>query len=232
MRNLKADLDTEKGKEIKTPDYYRHHHWEKWSGKYDFVVKLSFIPFGGEGRFRRNVARFGAVKEGEKILDLCCGTGSLTTVIASRVGRAGGVTAVDLSTDMIDIARLKTGGQPVTFVQASADDLPFKEGAFDKAFISYGMHEMPREVRCGAIKELYRVIKAGSSLYVIDYNLPSNPISHLMIGAFLRIFEEDAAYRLAKEGTLPQELAEAGFGIEQRKLLIGGMFQIIRAKKL
>jgi ubiquinone/menaquinone biosynthesis C-methylase UbiE len=231
MKNLKANQDADTKKEFKTPAYYHHDHWQKWSGMYDNVVKLSFIPFGGEGRFRRNVVRFGEVKEGERILDLCCGTGSLTAVIASRVGKIGSVTAVDLSADMINKARLKTRGLPVTFRQASADALPFKEDTFGKAFISYGMHEMPEDVRRKAIGELFRVVKAGSNLYVVDYNLPSNPITRLGIGTFLRVFEEDAAYRLAKEGTLAKELSEAGFKAEERKLLIGGMFQIIRARK-
>ena len=218
-------------KEGKAPEYYQHGYWKTWSRVYDFTVKLSFIPFGGENRFRRKVVDLASVKEGEQVLDLCCGTGTLTSLIAKKVGNNGRVTGIDLSEDMINRAKSKVTNLPVTFKQASADKLPFEEGAFDKAFISYGMHEMPDEIRLRAMKELYRVLKPGSSLFIVDYNLPGSPLPRLAIGLFLRTFEEKVAYKMARDGVLPDQLKEAGFTVVYKKLPLGGMFQIISADK-
>ncbi len=217
--------------DFETPQYYEHGHWKTWSRVYDFIVKLSFIPFGGENRFRRKVVEMASVKEGEQVLDLCCGTGTLTSLVARKVGSNGHVTAVDLSQDMITRAKKKVTDLPVTFRRASADNLPFEEGTFDKAFISYGMHEMPDEIRLRAMKELYRVLKPGGSLFIVDYNLPGSPLPRLIIGLFLRIFEEKVAYKMAHDGVLPRQLKEAGFTVNDRKLPLGGMFQIIRSDK-
>ena len=217
--------------DFKTPQYYEHGYWKTWSKVYDFIVKLSFIPFGGENRFRRKVVEMASVKEGQQVLDLCCGTGTLTSLVAKKVGSSGHVTGVDLSQDMINRAGRKVTDLPVTFKRASADNLPFKEGTFDKAFISYGMHEMPDEIRLAAMKELNRVLKPGGSLFIVDYNLPKSPLSRLAIGMFLRTFEEKVAYKMARDGVLPGQLKEAGFKIVNRELPLGGMFQIIRSDK-
>jgi len=218
--------------DFETPQDYQRGYWKTWSRVYDFIVKLSFTPFGGENRFRRKVVELASVKEGEQVLDLCCGTGTLTYLVAKRVGSTGRVTGVDLSQDMISRAKKKVTNLPATFRQASADNLPFEEGTFDKAFISYGMHEMPDEIRLKAMKELYRVLKAGGSLFIVDYNLPGSPLPRLAIGMFLRTFEEKVAYKMARDGVLPGQLEEAGFHIAYRKLPLSGMFQIIRADKL
>jgi len=218
-------------KQGKEPEYYQHGYWKTWSRVYDFVVKLAFIPFGGENRFRRKAVDLASVKEADQVLDLCCGTGTLTSLIAKKVGTGGHVTGVDLSEDMINRAKKKVIDLPVTFKQASADNLPFEEGTFDKAFISYGMHEMPDEIRLRAMKELYRVLKPGRSLFIVDYNLPGSPLPHLIIGLFLRTFEEKVAYQMARDGILPSQLKEAGFTVVYKKLPLGGMFQIICADK-
>jgi len=220
-----------KKEDFKTPQYYEHGHWKTWSRVYDFIVKLSFIPFGGENRFRRKVVEMASVKEGEQVLDLCCGTGTLTSLVAGKVGDGGSVTGVDLSRDMIGRAKKKVKNLPVSFKQASADNLPFQEGTLDKAFISYGMHEMPDDIRLKAMKELYRVLKPGGSLFIVDYNLPNSPLPRLAIGMFLRTFEEKVAYKMARDGVLTVQLKEAGFKIADRKLPLSGMFQIICADK-
>ncbi len=165
------------------------------------------------------------------MLDAGCGTGTLTALIAEAVGADGGVTGVDLSAQMIARARRKVAdSHGVTLQRANIEQLPFTDGLFDKAFISFALHEMPPAARHNAISELYRVLQPGGSLLVLDYHL-ARGVAGFAVKTFVRFLEARSAYRMLLAQTLPQEIEQVGFSLEGRKLLIGGVFQMLRASK-
>lgn len=213
------------------PQNYGDSYWEGWSKVYDKIVKVAFLPFGGESRFRNKFVDNAGPMQNENVLDLCCGTGSVTKILSQRVLPNGSVTGVDLSEHMLAKAKAKINAENTTFRTASADKLPFKDQTFDKAFISYGMHELPKKVRQKAIKELYRVLKPGGALVLVDYYLPKNPITRFPIAFFVKFFEEKIAYQMIKEDPLTGELKAARFKIGKQSFPLGGMFQVIRADK-
>jgi len=91
---------------LKIPKYYSVDFWRRWARLYDRVVMLSFVPFGGEKRFRRRFVSMAGLKATDRVLDICCGTGSTTAIIAPEVDQ-GHVTGVDLSPDMLAEAEKK-----------------------------------------------------------------------------------------------------------------------------
>lgn len=210
---------------------YGDSYWEGWSKVYDKIVKVAFLPFGGESRFRNKVVDTAGPMQNEDVLDLCCGTGSVTKILSQRVLPNGSVTGVDLSEHMMAKAKNKVTAETASFRIASADKLPFKDNTFNKAFISYGMHELSTKVRQKAIRELYRVLKVGGVLVIVDYYLPKNPITRLPIAFFVKFFEEKIAYQMMKEDPLPSELKAARFKVVKKEFPLGGMFQLIRAEK-
>lgn len=215
---------------VKAPEYYQEKYWRKFSSIYDYMVRFFFFPFGGEGRNRRRFMDFINPVNGEQVLDVCCGTGTLTAMAAHRVGETGLVTGIDLSPDMIGRATAKINGLPAVFKRSSADNLPFDEDAFDRVYVSYGLHEMPEAIRKNALKQIYRVLKPGASFFVFDYNMPRNFFSRMAITAFMKTFEEKAAYDMSSADTSGL-LEEVGFTVRERRLPLGGMFQMIRAEK-
>jgi demethylmenaquinone methyltransferase/2-methoxy-6-polyprenyl-1,4-benzoquinol methylase len=214
---------------VKPPPYYSVKFWRRWARVYDRIVMLSFLPFGGEKRFRRKFVTMAGLKDTDRVLDICCGTGSTTALIAPEVDQ-GHVTGVDLSPDMLAVAQKKIIAPWVSFVRASVDALPFGDNSFDHVFCSYGLHEIPREIRAAALKEVRRVLKPGGKFLVLDYGLPKNLVFRLPISAFVRVFEHDTAYRMMK-GHLTAEVAAAGLTIRCKKDALGGMFQIIDSVK-
>ena len=132
---------------------------------------LFYLPCGGESTFRRRCVKFASLTAGDRILDICCGSGELTTVIA-RQGCTGQVVGVDTSRLALDMARARSSRIPVTLVRASGDSLPFRSSGFDKCFISLGLHHIPTEGRQKALAESHRVLAPEGTLHVIDYNLP------------------------------------------------------------
>lgn len=221
-----------KPEEVKAPAYYQDKFWGRFARIYDLVIKLFLLPFGGEERYRKDLVYFANPGKGERVLDVCSGTGTLSSLIAGRVGDSGTVTGVDLSARMVEIARKKVKeGLPLTFERASSENLPFPDGIFDRSFISLGLHEMPKTARQNTLREIFRTLKPGGSLFALDYNLAEGVLAKLAVKAFVKLAEQEDAYQMLLERMLEKEIGQAGFILEDRKLLLGGISQIIKAGK-
>jgi len=192
---------------------------------------IFYLPFGGETAFRNTCCEFALIKSGERILDLCCGAGELTSSIANR-GLCLDLVGIDISDSAIRIAVTRKTDNPIVFIRASADKLPFKHEWFSKCFISFGLHHMSGVVRKKALSEAYRVISNDGCLYIIDYNLPEGKFKRFIALTLSRFDGSREAYKMLKEGNLKDEIRGAGFDITRRKLIGQGMLQLIEAKKI
>ena len=215
---------------VDVPRYYKPDMWKRWAHKYDCVTGLCFIPFGGQKRFRESFVELGGIKDGDMVLDVCCGTGATTAPIARMVG-TGKVTGVDLSPDMMDRAKTKVSGLNAEFVRASIASLPFADNSFDKAFISYALHEMPDDIRQAGLKEIHRVLKPGGRFLALDYHRSSAFPWRQGITAFVRFIEEPQAYFFFRLDWKAQ-IEQPGFKTITTRLPVGGMFQIVVAEKV
>jgi demethylmenaquinone methyltransferase/2-methoxy-6-polyprenyl-1,4-benzoquinol methylase len=206
--------------------------WQRHAWLYDPIVKILFLPFGGESRFRKKLVDSAGLKEGEHVLDACCGTGTLTSLLAERVGKSGTVTGIDISYRLLEIASKKANkALPLSFRQASCIDIPFSDNHFDKIFISFGLHEIAEADRQKSLKEINRVLKFKGSLFIMEYNLPRMTLSRFIVKSFHRLFENEEAYRMLFNGTLLTGLEQAGISIRHKQLMGAGVFQILHANK-
>src|ERR1051326_4410492 len=73
-------------------------------------------------------------KPGERVLDVGCGTGIVAREVASRLGATATVTAVDLSANMLAVARAAAAGEGLTIEwrEGNAEQLPFPDNALDR----------------------------------------------------------------------------------------------------
>jgi ubiquinone/menaquinone biosynthesis C-methylase UbiE len=121
---------------------------------------------------RRQVPEFSGMKAGDRVLDVCCGTGAQSFFY----GRKGIVSwGIDLEPLMIEFAekrRARLGLANTFFQRASAMDLPFKDATFDHASISMGLHEKEGASRDRIITEMRRVVKKDGALIIVDYRVP------------------------------------------------------------
>src|ERR671922_1776007 len=102
---------------------------------YDFMNRA--MTMGLDRRWRR-LAAGAAVHPGDRVLDVCCGTGDLA--LADR--EAGGiVTGVDFSEEMLARARRK--GPGLEWLRADATALPFEDGSFDVVTVGFGIRNLP-----------------------------------------------------------------------------------------
>jgi len=183
---------------------------------------------------RIRAIKFARIKAGDKVLDVCCGTGDQ----AFHYAKAGAIAyGIDLDTGMIRVAeknKKKLGINNVFFQIADAQNLPFKDNFFDFISIYFALHEKERRVRDRVVSEMKRVVKKEGSLIFIDFRvpLPKGPYSF-----FVKTIEYLAGtnhYKYFKDyfeqGGLGEILKQNQLRIEKREHTKNGIFETIKAR--
>lgn len=107
---------------------------------------------------------------GERVLDIACGTGAVTRVAATRVGRAGQVVGVDLNPGMIAVAQSlpAPNGASIEWLEGSALDLRLVDASFDVVLCQQGLQFFPDKVV--ALREMRRVLDHRGRLALSVWN--------------------------------------------------------------
>jgi len=138
------------------------------AGRYDFLNHL--LSANIDKRWRRIIAdRLKSRLDCHvDILDVACGTGDLSIQIFETIGAR--VIGLDFCGPMLDIARRKT--DQVAFVEGDALVLPFSDASFDAVTIAFGLRNVSDTE--GGLKELFRVIKPGGWLAILEFSKPKS----------------------------------------------------------
>jgi len=111
------------------------------------------------GLLSPQMADLSGVEPGQRALDVGCGTGSLVAVLVARLG-ASAVDAVDPSPPFVEATRARHPG--VTVVEATAEDLPFADDAYDATLAQLVVHFMTDPVV--GLAEMRRVTRPGGTV--------------------------------------------------------------------
>jgi len=171
------------------PAYYLqnfHYQTDGWLSAdsarlYDFQVETLFL--GSADTMRRQALPFisrwmeGRDASDTKVLDVASGTGRFLTFVRDNWPELD-CTAVELSPHYLDAVRksnerfddrtLYPKSGPLKLVEANCETMPFEDGSFDAVTNVYLFHEMPKEARRNAAKEMARVLKPGGKLFFVD----------------------------------------------------------------
>jgi SAM-dependent methyltransferase len=102
---------------------------------------------------------------GRDVLEVACGTGYWTRVLSET---AGSIVATDLGEEVMEVARGKEYGCPVTFRREDAYRLSFGDGAFDGGLAFSWFSHVPRAMIDPFLEEFHRVLKPGSRVFIVD----------------------------------------------------------------
>lgn len=146
-------------------------------------------------------------------LDLCCGSGDLTQLLARQVGAIGQVYGVDFSSALLAIAQQRIQNQypplPIRWVEANALDLPFEDNYFDCATMGYGLRNVTDIPQC--LSELYRVLKPGAKAAILDFHHPNAPLMRV----FQQWYLENVVVPAAEKLGLTEEYAYIAPSLER-----------------
>ncbi len=160
--------------------------YNAFSHVYDAVTAFhSQDPHGG---LRREFVNRSETAEGERVLDLCTGTGSTAVEMARRVGERGMMVGVDFSRGMLRKAREKSqrrGQSNVCWVEALANRLPFRTASFSTVTCCYALYELKDSRRREVFNEVVRVLVRGGTLMVMEHETPVNVFIRFLF--YLRI---------------------------------------------
>lgn len=180
------------------------------------------------------IPEFSGIKAGDKILDVCCGTGDQ---ISYYVKRGAIATGIDIDQNMLRLAeqnKKKSGIKNASFLIADVSNLPFSNNIFDLASVSLALHAMERTARDSAISEMKRVVKQKGTLIFADFQAPppKNFFSYLVRAIELMAGSEH--YRnskdFIKQGGLDELLKRNKLQIAKRGCLKAGVIAIIAAR--
>ncbi len=178
---------------------------------YDTLSPL--MLFGQEARMSRVCLEFVTLPGVSSVLDLGCGTGTLTIEIGRLLAeRSGRVSGVDAASKMIDVAVRKAAMLAnVYFDVAAAEALPFLEASFDHVVSTFFFHHIDLELKVRALDEAFRVLKPGGSLVIIDVDIPTNMFGRLCAWAGYFLFQQEEI-RENIEGKLRLAMEQSRFG--------------------
>ncbi|MDV6348888.1 class I SAM-dependent methyltransferase [Nitrosomonas sp. Is35] len=141
-----------------------YFHWlTRW---YDPVMRHLFP----EEALKSALIAQASIQPGHEILDIGCGTGTLTLQIKHTHSDAL-VYGLDVDPEILNIAqrKAKQADKTILLQQGTAINLPYPNESFDRAFISLMLHHLPSQDKRRALTEAFRVLRPGGQLHVIVY---------------------------------------------------------------
>ena len=159
-----------------------------------------------EETFKHQLIQQANIQPNMKVLDLGCGTGTLTLML-KRAHPTAEVTGMDGDPQVLDIAREKSGDTNIQWDEGLAASLPYPDSVFDRVVTSLVIHHLVTDDKRRAFKEIYRVLKPLGELHVLDFGAPHSFLTRFMITYMHRL--EEAADNF--DGLIPRFMAEVSF---------------------
>ena len=208
--------------------------------RYDIMNDI--MSFGAHRLWKRFAAARSGLRQGNRVLDVAGGSGDMSVLLASQVGRNGRVTLTDINPSMLRqgqdklIDRGLVGN--IDYVLTDAEKLCFNDQHFHCVSISFGLRNVTRKEI--ALAAMYRVLKPGGRLLVLEFSKPVIPILEKAYDAYsfsaipkigkLIAGDEDSYQYLVEsirkhpdQETLEKMMLDAGFDHVKVHNLSGGI---------
>jgi demethylmenaquinone methyltransferase/2-methoxy-6-polyprenyl-1,4-benzoquinol methylase len=193
---------------------------------YDLVVRIT--TFGRDAAWKRHI--LAETRTSKQVLDLACGTGILSHM-AGAEDRARSVVGLDLTFEYLQMARKK---MPLASVQATAEAIPYRDGAFDAVVSSYLAKYVDLQALAG---ECWRVLAPGGTAVFHDFTCPENPAMYGLWRLYFAILRVAGVFARPWKGVfcdldrvicesrwtdgLEEALEEHGFKVKCRRYTLG-----------
>ncbi len=207
-----------------------HHRifFKKIAPYYDIFVDIFTI--GLYAKFLKKAVTILAPQKGEKILDLCSGTGRATSWIAQAVGEKGEVIGMDVAKQMLEIAKNRYGGlENLFFLQKDVTHPWGYQNHFDGIFTSFALHELPEAERWGVLEQSYLALKEKGRMVIADFDPEISGRGKTLLLIFFKLFERENLNFFSIDQK--EMLKKVGFKGIKIFPVLSGIFQITLAHR-
>ena len=174
---------------------------------YDPVVALTTR----ERTFKAALVAQAALQPGQRVLDLACGTATLT-IAAKQSQPQAELVGLDGDPDILERARRKAieSGLELRFDRALSHQMPYPDATYDVVVSSLFFHHLDRDAKLATFREVRRVLRPGGVLHVADWGQAANPLMRVLF-YLVQLLDgfETTADNVA--GRLPQFMGDCGF---------------------
>jgi ubiquinone/menaquinone biosynthesis C-methylase UbiE len=193
---------------------------------YDAFFRLTMR----EELFKRRLITEAKIRSGQRVLDLGCGTGTLT-IMVKKAHPDSVVIGLDGDPQILKIARRKAkeAHSPITFDEGMAYQLHYPDASFDRVLSSMVFHHLTTEDKERTLTEIYRVLKPAGEFHLADFGVPQGFYAKV-VSVLMRRFErvDDNV-----NGRIPEMFVKAGFSVAKTSelLTVFGTLELLRGSK-
>ncbi len=226
-----------------TKKYYNEQHFSEAAPRYDFATRA--MSLGRDGAWKRKLIAALPQIEAPRCLDLACGTGDLSFLLAEKYPE-GKVAGLDLTLPMLDVARRRNRFANVDFTKGDMCQTGLAEASLDIVTGGYAVRNAPDLNQ--AFAEIYRILKPGGILALLDFSKPPGPRTQALQYRLLKTWcgfwglmlhgnPEIHAYIAASLQTYPDRLhlaelvLQQGFDIDLSRRFYFGMMELMILRK-
>lgn len=203
------------------------YHW--LTPLYDPLARLTTR----EARYKGLLLDQAAIREGHRVLDVGCGTGTL--LLKARKRSSFDAVGLDGDGRILSIARSKSLERKtrLLLIRSFSSEIPLPDGTFDRILSSLMLHHLKGPVKIKTLAEVYRVLRPGGELHVADWGRPGNVLMKAM-SLVVRLGDGKDRTDDNLKGRLPALFQRAGFEDVSETSRLNTMFgtlALYRARK-
>lgn len=194
---------------------------------YDWVVRLTVR----EKKFKTALIGQANFADGQRVLDLACGTGTLAVLMKEAHPKVE-IIGIDGDAKILATAKRKASkkGVDIQFDEGLSFELPYTDESFERVVSSLFFHHLTRDNKLKTLREVLRVLKPEGELHIADWGLPSNFLMKVASRG-IELLDGVETTQDNFKGLLPSLVNEAGFRKTEETQFFNSLFGTIRLLK-
>lgn len=155
---------------------YVRRHFNSVAEYYDLMNTI--LSFGIHYLWKRSAISALKLRKGDRVLDVCGGTGDLSILAAEKVGQIGEMILYDINRDMILAGKRQKNHlairKQILYIQGDIEAMSFPDNSVDAVMVGFGIRNVTHMDK--GFKELHRVLKPGGKMMCLEFSKPVSPV--------------------------------------------------------